>query len=60
MAIFKMMFFRPQDLVDVENMLKTPSTEIDLNLVREQLVDIFGQRDPRISNWDEIVSRTRG
>lgn len=55
-----MMFFRPQDLVDVENMLKTPSTEIDLNLVREQLVDIFGQRDPRISNWDEIVSRTRG
>lgn len=59
-AIFKMMFFRPQDLVDVENMLKTPSTEIDLNLVREQLIDIFGQRDPRISNWDEIVSRTRG
>jgi len=59
-AIFKMMFFRPQDLVDVENMLRTPSTQIDCDLVREQLVEIFGQRDPRISNWDEIVSRTRG
>ncbi len=59
-TIFKMMFFRTQDLLDVENMLKTPSTQIDLGLVREQLVDIFGQRDPRISNWDEIVARTRG
>jgi hypothetical protein len=60
LAIFKMMFFRPQDLVDVENMLRTPSTEMDTELIREQLVDIFGERDPRVSNWDEIVARTRG
>jgi hypothetical protein len=59
-SIFKMMFFRQQDLVDVENMLRTPSTEMDTQLIREQLVDIFGQRDPRVSTWDEIVARTRG
>jgi len=60
LAIFKMMFFRPRDLLDVEAMLEDQQDSLEINWVREQLVDIFGQRDPRISRWDEIVERTRG
>lgn len=60
LSVFKMMFFRPRDLLDVEAMLQDQQEALDANWVREQLVEIFGQRDPRISNWDEIVARTRG
>jgi hypothetical protein len=60
LAVFKMMFFRPRDLLDVESMLQDQGDALGTKWVREQLVDIFGQRDPRVTTWDEIVARTRG
>lgn len=54
LAVFKMMFFREKDLVDVKSMLRTQGANFDRQWVREQLVDIFGKRDPRIARWDEI------
>jgi hypothetical protein len=55
LAVFKMMFFRRKDLADVEQILRTQGVNFDRSWVCEQLVDIYGARDPRISAWDELV-----
>lgn len=60
LCIFKMMFMRTQDFADIEKLWEAQPETLDTAWVREQLIDIFGQRDPRISNWDEIVAQTRG
>ncbi len=56
LAVFKMMFFRRKDLADVERMIRVQGGQLDRSWVREQLVEIFGARDPRIPAWDELVA----
>jgi hypothetical protein len=56
LAVFKMMFFRPKDLVDVQQMLRIQGSNFDRQWVRDQLLDLFGSRDPRTTCWDELVS----
>ncbi len=51
-----MMFFRSQDIVDIENILKIQGRNLDANWVRERLIEIVGPRDPRIVRWDELIS----
>lgn len=55
-AVLKIMFFRRKDLADVEQMLRIQGSRMDRSWVREQLVEIFGARDPRIPAWDELVA----
>jgi hypothetical protein len=57
LAIFKVMFFRGKDLVDVERMLVVQGSKFDRDWVRGQLVEIFGARDPRSAAWDELAAR---
>jgi hypothetical protein len=59
LCVFKMMFFRRKDLADVEQILRTGGDELDREWVREQLIALYGQRDPRISQWDELVRDVR-
>lgn len=56
LAVFKMMFFREQDLVDIEQMLRVQGADFDRAWVREQIADIFGSLDLRIKRWDELNS----
>jgi hypothetical protein len=56
LAVFKLMFFRPQDLVDLRNIMKMQGATFDHDWVRQQLVEIVGRRDPRVVQWDELVS----
>jgi len=56
LAVFKMMFFRPQDIVDLREILRIQGPAFDRSWVRDQLLDIVGQRDPRIAQWDELIS----
>jgi hypothetical protein len=56
LAVFKMMFFREQDLVDIEQILKVQGTNFDRAWVREQVAEIFGSLDLRIKRWDELTS----
>ena len=56
LAVFKMMFFRRKDVADVEQMLRTQLAMLDHAWVRQQLVEILGQRDPRVTQWDELVA----
>jgi len=50
-----MMFFRRKDLADVEQILHTQGDRFDRRWVREQLAEMYGPGDPRLSAWDELV-----
>jgi hypothetical protein len=56
LAVFKMMFFRDKDLVDVKQMLRTQGGRLDRAWVRKQLEETFGRRDPRVTRWDELTA----
>lgn len=58
LAVFKMMFFRRKDLADVEQILRTQGSQLDRSWVRDQLVNLYSVRDPRISQWDELDRET--
>jgi hypothetical protein len=59
LATFKMLFFRPKDLIDVERMLQVRGPAFDRAFVREALVDMLSD-DPRITKWDELTARVTG
>jgi len=59
LSVFKMMFFRRKDLADVESILRTQSGNLDLAWVESQLVEMCGNLDPRVSQWNELVDETR-
>lgn len=58
LAVFKMMFFRDKDFVDLKKVLSHQKATFDHDWVRAQLIDIYGRRDTRILRWDELVSET--
>ncbi len=56
LAVFKLLFFRPKDLLDLERMLQVQGERFDRNFVRANLVEMLGE-DPRVAAWDAITSR---
>jgi len=58
LSVFKMMFFRRKDIADVEQILRNQPA-LDRAWVREQLVDMYGARDARIAQWDELVNEVK-
>ena len=54
-AFYKLLFFRDQDMVDLEGLLWT-QLDLDLGLVRTWMVDTMGAGDPRIAAWDRLVA----
>jgi hypothetical protein len=56
LAVFKMLFFRPKDLLDVERMLWVRGADFDRDFVRHHLVDML-EDDERITSWDAICAR---
>jgi hypothetical protein len=54
LVVFKMMFFRRKDIADVEQVLTVQGAEFDRLWVREQLLAMYGTRDPRLATWDEL------
>ena len=66
LAVFKMLFFRPKDLLDLERLLALsagPSTALrtgafDAAYVRRWLVEMVGADDARVAKWDGLTSGT--
>lgn len=56
LAVFKMLFFRPKDLIDVERMLAVQGERFDRAFVRAALVEMLDE-DARIETWDELCRR---
>ena len=55
LTVFKMMFFRRKDLADIEQILRTMGADLDHPWVRSQLLEIYGPRDARVAQWDDLV-----
>jgi hypothetical protein len=56
LAVFKLLFFRGKDLVDLERLVAV-RPELDAGYVRRALVGMMGEDDERTQRWDAIVRR---
>jgi len=56
LVIFKLMFFRDKDLVDISQILRTQGERLDRDWITMRLVDLFGRLDPRIGRWHELLA----
>jgi hypothetical protein len=54
LCVFKMMFFRRKDIADVEQIMRVQGVALDRTWVHDRLEEIYGARDPRISQWVEL------
>ena len=54
LCFFKLMFFRPKDLVDLERLISVQGKKLDAGYVRKWLVDTMGADDERVKKWDEL------
>lgn len=53
-SVFKMMFFRPRDIPDVQQMLVTQGKALDRAYIRGWLVEMVGEADERVTRWDAL------
>ncbi|HEX3600499.1 MAG TPA: hypothetical protein VHU84_10180 [Lacipirellulaceae bacterium] len=58
LCVFKMMFFRQKDLVDIQSILRSQGTSLDRDWIEKSLLDLYGNRDPRITRWRELAAET--
>jgi predicted nucleotidyltransferase len=56
LIVLKFMFFRRKDIADVEGLLRVQQGRLDLDWVRHWLVELYGPRDPRVHQWEELVA----
>lgn len=54
LALFKLLFFRPKDLVDLERLVSVRGARFDREYVRRWLVEMMGEDDERVRAWDAI------
>jgi hypothetical protein len=59
LCVFKMMFFRQKDLVDIQSILHSQGTSLDREWVEKSLLELYGQRDPRLSRWRELAAEAQ-
>lgn len=55
-AVFKLLFFRGKDMVDLERLVAV-RPELDRAYIRRWIVDMMGKDDARVARWDEITMR---
>ena len=53
-CVFKLLFFRGKDIVDLERLIAVQGDAIDTGYVRDRLVEMMGVEDPRVSTWDRL------
>ncbi|MFV2070150.1 MAG: hypothetical protein ACC645_24550 [Pirellulales bacterium] len=56
LCVFKMMFFRLKDLADVQQIIQVQGSHLDRGWVLDRIVALYGQRDPRVARWAELVA----
>ncbi|MDD9938462.1 MAG: hypothetical protein OXT09_32935 [Myxococcales bacterium] len=56
LSIFKLLFFRGKDMVDLERLVAV-RPELDTDYARRHIADMMGEDDARVKRWDDIVNR---
>lgn len=59
-TLFKLLFFRGKDQLDVEKLVAVQGAALDRAYVRRWLVDMMGEDDERVAFWDGLVGERRG
>ena len=54
-AVYKLLFFRSKDLVDLQSLVSAMRGTLDHAWVRAQLVEMLGEDSDRVEEWDKIV-----
>jgi hypothetical protein len=57
LTIFKLLFFRPKDLADLERLVSVQGASLDRLYVRSWMVEMMGDDDPRVRAWEDLVRR---
>jgi hypothetical protein len=57
LCVFKLMFFRPKDIVDLQSLVAVRGNELDTGYVRRHVAAMMGEEDERIARWDELVKK---
>jgi len=57
LCVFKLLFFRGKDVVDMERLVAVSGDAIDAAYVRNKLVEMLGTDDPRVQTWDSLWRR---
>lgn len=60
LVLFKMLFFRTKDLLDVERLVAFLGTDFDRAYVRRWLIDLVGDDDDRVARWDRLLADVAG
>lgn len=53
-AVFKLLFFRAKDLVDLERLVAVQGSKLDRAYVRVKVVEMMGEGDERVARWDAL------
>lgn len=54
LCVFKLLFFRGKDVVDLERLIAVHGRALDVAYVRQHVVDMLGGDDPRVATWDRL------
>jgi hypothetical protein len=57
LAVFKLLFFRAKDIVDLERLIEVQGPALDAAYVRAQIVAMMGDDDERVRRWDALTQR---
>lgn len=60
LCVFKLLFFRDKDLVDLRRLVARQQSALDSAWVRARLADMFPGGDDRLVAWDAIVREHGG
>lgn len=54
-CVFKLLFFRGKDIVDLERLIAVQGPRLDHAYVRRWMVEMMGEYDERVVRWDQLV-----
>lgn len=54
LCVFKLLFFRGKDIVDLERLVAVQGTELDAAYIRAQIAAMLGEDDERVAAWDRL------
>ena len=56
-AVFKLLFFRLKDRVDLERLVAVRGDRLDRAYIRRWIVEMMGEDDERVLAWDALCAR---
>lgn len=58
LCVFKLLFFRGKDLVDLERLVAVMGHQLDAAYVRRKIVEMMGETDERTRAWDRVMDHS--